>query len=165
MAESTRLAGRNGEIWRAYCRGATMEDLAGRYGVTMQRVSQIIEQVADSIPQQERKALVDAEVDFFRQTRTEIMDLWLNTNGAPVTAGKDGVIVRDPETGEVVRDHTGRLNALNIAERYSARMHKLLGLDAPLAVHLTGEEAEAAKTAAAEALAHLHGGPDAQTSS
>ena len=151
------LAGRNGSVWRDYVRGATQEALAEKYNVSQPRISQIISEVRDSIPQQEREALIKEEIDFLRRMRWELLEVW-DMKAAPVTAGQLGEIVKDPETGEPVRDHSGRLAAAARIESYSARMHKLLGLEASQKIDLNVGEEEAAKRAAADALNHLHGG-------
>lgn len=63
MAGPERLEGRNGEVWRLYLEGHTQEAIAERFGLTQQRVSQIIEQVRESIPEVARvaAALLDLE--------------------------------------------------------------------------------------------------------
>lgn len=163
MAERLRLMGRNGALWREHCRGATQEALAEKYGVSQATVSNAIRAVADGIPQQERAEIIAQEVDFFRDMRMQLLEVF-DQAAAPVTAGKDGDLVRDPATGEYVRDHTGRLNAARMALQYSERMHKLLGLEAAMKLDVGNSEEEAARLAAAQAVAHLHGGDDAQGS-
>ena len=153
MAESTdRLAGRNGAIWRAYCRGATQEKIAEKHGISQARVSQIVNEVRDAIPIEERDALVKREVDFLAGLRDEVMELW--DADAPDLVSNGRVI-------EGIKDHGGRLAALARAESLTARLHRVLGLDAPakLDLSLVGEE-EATRRDAAEALARLHGGTD-----
>jgi hypothetical protein len=151
------------EIWRRYVRGERQIELARAYNLSQQAISAAIARVRDAMPTSTREDIIAREVDFLEATRAEILDLWVNTNGAPVTAGKDGDVVRDPDSGEVVRDHTGRLNAARMALAYSERMAKLLGLDAAVRVDLGKSEEAAAIAAAAEAQAHLHGGtPDAR---
>ena len=151
------------EIWRRYVRGERQIELARAYNLSQQAISAALGRVRDAIPTHTREEIIAREVDFLEATRAEILSLWVDTNGAPVTAGKDGDIVRDPETGDVVRDHTGRLNAARMALAYSERMAKLLGLDAAVRVDLGASEEAAAIAAAAEAQAHLHGGtPDAR---
>jgi hypothetical protein len=157
MAESTRLMGRNGAIWQRYCRGATQEDIALEFDISQTTVSQVITAVADSVPETERRQLIAQEVDFFRQTRFEVMKLW-DAKPTPVTAGKDGEVVRDPATGEVVYDHSGRLAALDRAIRISERMHKLTGLESALKLDVNANEVVAARVAAEEAAAYVHGG-------
>ncbi len=157
MAESPRLMGRNGVIWQRYCRGATQEDLALEFDLSQTQISGIITKVADSVPETERRQLIAQEVDFFRQTRFEVMKLW-DAKPTPVTAGKDGDVVRDPNTGEVVYDHSGRLAALDRAIKISERMHKLTGLESALKLDVNANEVTAAQNAAAEAAAYLHGG-------
>ncbi|MBE4789950.1 sigma factor-like helix-turn-helix DNA-binding protein [Streptomyces caniscabiei] len=63
MAEPERLEGRNGAIWRAYLEGRTQEAIAEEFGVSQQRVSQIISEVRESIPEVNRvaAALLDLE--------------------------------------------------------------------------------------------------------
>lgn len=158
MAESPRLMGRNGEIWRAYCRGATQADLADKHALSQQHIGEIIDKVADSIPERDRRRLIAEEVDFFRALRVQVLEEVWGAKPAPVTAGKDGDIVRDPEDGSIVRDHAGRLAGLDRAVKLSERMHKLLGLEAAMKLDVGVGEEEAAKRAAAEAMAHLHGG-------
>lgn len=156
--EEANLEGRNGEIWRAYYRGEKQGDIAARYGITQARVSQICAQVRASIEPQERAELLKSELDLLSDMRREVLTLLFDMGGAPVTAGKDGDIVRDPETGEVVRDHTGRLNAARVALSISERIAKAAGLDAAQKLEVNAGEEEAARAAAAQAAAHLHGG-------
>lgn len=156
-----RLEGRDGEIWRLFCRGTTQEALAEKFGISQPRVSQIISAIRDSIPIQERVDIVKQEVDFLAGLRAEVLELW-DSVPAPMVAGPRAEIVKD-ENGNTVQDHTGRLAALARAESLTARLHRVLGLDAPakLDLNLQGEE-EAARRAAAEALTRLHGGTDTE---
>lgn len=151
--EEPRLAGRNGEIWRAYCRGATQAALAEEFGISQQRVSQIIAEVRDSIPMEERESTLKQEIDLLRDLRRDVLSLW--DADAPNLVSNGRVI-------EGVKDHGGRLAALARAESLTARLHKITGIEAAQKVDLSvqGEE-EAARRAAADALAHLHGGTDA----
>lgn len=147
------LAGRNGRIWKEYCRGATQEELAEKYELTQPRISQIIAEVRDSIPLDERDALVKQETDLLRDLRREVLELW--DADAPDLVSNGRVI-------EGTKDHGGRLAALAAADRLTARLHRVLGIDAAQKLDLTlpGEIA-AAQKAAAEAITELHGGTDA----
>jgi hypothetical protein len=58
--------------------------------------------------------------------------------GAPVTAGKDGDVVLDPEDATVVRDYSLRLAALEQARKADVEIRKLHGLDAATKVDVTG---------------------------
>lgn len=147
------LAGRNGRIWKEYCRGATQEELAEKYVLSQQRVSQIINQIRDETPFEERDALVKQEVDLLRDLRKDVLELWDKPpNKAYAANGREL---------EGVEDHSGRIAAVKTAETLTARLHRVLGLDAPakLDLNLTGEE-EAARKAAAESLTRLHGGTE-----
>jgi hypothetical protein len=146
------------EIWRRYVRGERQADLARAYSVDQSAISRAIARHRDTIPKGTREEIIAREIDFLESTRNEILSLWVETSGAPVTAGKDGDIVRDPETNEVVRDHTGRLNAARMALAYTESRAKHTGIDAAVRVDLGASEEAAAIAAAAEAQAHLHGG-------
>ncbi|MEV2228390.1 sigma factor-like helix-turn-helix DNA-binding protein [Streptomyces phaeochromogenes] len=63
MAGPERLEGRNGAIWRAYLEGHTQEAIAEKFDITQQRVSQIINDVRESVPEVARvaAALLDLE--------------------------------------------------------------------------------------------------------
>ncbi|MCX4906864.1 sigma factor-like helix-turn-helix DNA-binding protein [Streptomyces sp. NBC_00878] len=58
-----RLEGRNGQVWRLFLEGHTQEAIAERFGISQQRVSQIIDEVRESIPEVARvaAALLDLE--------------------------------------------------------------------------------------------------------
>jgi hypothetical protein len=150
MPKNPALAGRNGLIWKLYCRGMNQEALAEKFELSQVRISQIIAEVRDNIPVIERAEIVKREIDFLDQTRAEVMELF--DADAPNLVSNGRVI-------EGVKDHSGRLAALARAESLTARLHRVMGLDAPqkLDLSLQGEEA-ATQKAAADSLAHLHGG-------
>ncbi|MDQ7910246.1 sigma factor-like helix-turn-helix DNA-binding protein [Phytohabitans sp. ZYX-F-186] len=128
---------RNQAIWAAYCQGATQAEIAAEHGVTQTRVSQIVKRMREAIPQETRQERAERELAFLDQLRREAMEV-VHSKPSPVVAGKDGDIVRDPETNEVVRDHAGRLAAMNQARLLSADVRKLLGLDAPTRTEVSG---------------------------
>jgi hypothetical protein len=100
-----------------------------------------------------------------RSVREEILTLW-DAEPAPVTqrSGEGWDFVTVPgHPDRYVQDHTGRLNAAKLALDYSKRMHALLGLDAATRVDLGVSEEAAARAAAADAIAHLHGGQEGGT--
>lgn len=63
MREDPRLHGRDGAIWRAYLLGHTQERIAADQGISQQRVSQILTEIRESIPQTSKTdaALLDLE--------------------------------------------------------------------------------------------------------
>lgn len=162
MAGQAHTPEQDFEMWKLYARGRRQVDIAREYGITQQAVSQAIARHRATIPEEAKEEIVRREIDFLTSLRDEVLSLWHGTNGVPVTAGKDGDIVHDPETGEVVRDHTGRLTAVRTALQVSERLARVTGIDAALRVDLGAAEESAAQQAAAEALAHLHGGTESK---
>lgn len=157
--ELERLAGRNGQIWRDWVGGRTQESLAAEHGISQPRVSEIIRQVRDSIPEVKREEEVQRSLEMLDQLRVEALKI-LAMRAAPVTAGKDGFVLLDPEDQEVVRDHSGRLRAIETAMRLEHRIGQILGYDAAqkLDMHVEAGERVAAEALALEARQRLHGG-------
>lgn len=108
-----RLDGRNGEIWRGYLFGRTQEALAEEYGISQTRISQIITEVRNTLPETDANELRRADLE-----RLDAM-LPLNIQMA-VNGDKDAVS-----------------SVLKIMERRA----KLLGLDAPTKQEVTGRVA------------------------
>lgn len=158
MTENVGKTGRNGQWWRDYViKGMTMEAIAERDGVDKATVSRAIKTVRDSIPEQER-AEVRAELrDFYRELRMRALEI-AELLPAPVTAGKDGDPVYDPETGQVVRDYSGRLTAYKTAAEMADRERKMMGADEAQRVQVETGEDEAARRLAAESAAYLDQG-------
>jgi DNA-binding transcriptional regulator LsrR (DeoR family) len=145
------LEGRNGQIWKLYCRGWTQDALAERFEVSQPRISQIIRDCRNSIPTLEREEIVKQEVDLLNTLRAEVLDLF---DAAPIPLVSNGRVI------EEIKDHTGRLNALARAESLTARLHKVLGLEAAQKIVVDDGEKAAAERAGAEAAAFVHGGDD-----
>lgn len=151
--EDLRLEGRNGQVWRRHViDGQTQAAVALEFGIGQQRVSQIIAQVRASIPEQDRSEMVQDTMEVLSELHRTAMDL-MRMAGAPVTAGKDGSVVYDPETNQPVRDYSLRLNALKGALAVSESMRRLVGLDAVkgLDINVTGAEDLAARKVAEDA--------------
>jgi hypothetical protein len=157
--EDPRLHGRNGLIWRQHILdGRTQEDVGQEHGITQQRVSEIIGQVRATIPDRDRAELVQDSMEVLRELQTTAMEL-MRMVGAPVTAGKDGDVLYDPEDRSVVRDYSLRLNALKGVLSVNESVRRLVGLDAAkgLDVSVTGAEDAAARMLAEEAARRVMG--------
>jgi hypothetical protein len=136
--EDSRLAGRNGAIWRAHISGATQEAIAAEHGIHQTRVSQIIREIRETLPPEERSHLVTRETEFLDHLRRIALDL---VDRPPIPAysnGKPILMPPDPDgTQAVAEDHSGRLAAWDRALRAHERLSKLLGLDAAAKVDAT----------------------------
>lgn len=110
QSDGPRLEGRNGEIWRSYLFGKTQEAIAEEYGISQQRVSEIVREVRESLPETDAQEL--------RRADLERLDAMLPNNILMAVAGdKDAVS-----------------SVLKIMERRA----KLLGLDAPTRQEIKG---------------------------
>ena len=130
--------GRNGEIYRAvmiYRR--TQQDVAEEFGITQQRVSAIVQQVRDAMPEDERDEMRRATLELYDEITRRVLEV-ADLVPAPLVAGKDGLPVQDPVTGEFVRDYSARLKALELALKPAAERRKLMGLDAAEKLETTG---------------------------
>lgn len=108
--DGPRLEGRNGEIWRGYLFGKTQEALAEEFGISQSRISQVIQEVRESLP--------EADAQELRRADLERLDAMLPNNILMAIAGdKDAVS-----------------SVLKIMERRA----KLLGLDAPTRQEIKG---------------------------
>jgi hypothetical protein len=147
-----RLEGRDGEIWRLYCRNWTQRELAAEFGISQQRVSQIVREVAGSIVAEEKSEIVKREVDLLNSIRREVLELW---DSSPTPMVSNGRII------EGVVDHGGRLAALDRFDKLTKQLHKVLDLESSRKVDVTmvGEE-EAAQRAAADSTAYVFGSTD-----
>lgn len=156
VPEDERLTDRNGLIWRDYCAGRTQAWLAKEYGLSQARVSQIISQVRDGIPEERREEMVERSLELLRDLQAGAVEIY-RMAPAPVFVGKDGDPAIDPDSGEYVRDHSGRLRALETAVKVNESVRKLLGLDAAqkLDMHVEAGEVRAAAALAEEARARL----------
>lgn len=153
-------------IWRDYCGGRTQESLAAEHGISQNRVSQIVAQVRDSLPEEDREEEVRRSLDMLRELRAGALEIW-RMAAAPVTVGKDGDLLYDPELMEdgervLVRDHAGRLRALETALKVDHRIATLLGLDAAqkLDMSVATGEARQAERLAEEAARRVAGTED-----
>lgn len=149
-----RLEGRNGRIWQMTIRGKTQEAIAEELGIDQSTVSRAIASVRASIPEVDKAQAFQRELEFLDVLRDMSLEI-AAMPAAPVTAGKDGEVVYDPETGAIVRDYSGKLAAVDRAVKMHERYAKLLGLEAPSKVDVsvteqTEQAAQAAAVAAAE---------------
>lgn len=126
MADSQdRLSGRNGAIWRAYASGRTQEWIAEQHGISQSRVSQILDEVREVLPADARADWRVIALETLGHLHAEMLEL-VDAEAPPVFF-EDTALTHD---GEVVRDHSGRVAAVDRVLKVQDRAAKLLGLDA-----------------------------------
>lgn len=149
-----RLEGRDGSIWRAYLLGKDQYTLAAEFGISQQRVSQIIKAARADVVDPElntaRQEFLEVQ-RMLQQTAVEIMEMPLPP------AYSNGRMMVD-ENGEPVRDTAARLAAMDRVQKAQDRVLKVLGLEAPTKAEVVIDAGQATAEAAAEALSYLHGG-------
>lgn len=132
--ELRRLDGRNGEIaHRYYMLGESQRQIGEALGIGQQRVSQILAEIRgeiDGTTREDVRAGMAQRMASLRNAMAKLVDM----DGTPVTAGKDGTVVVDPESGEVVRDYGLRVNAAREIRAIEERLAKLYGADEPTRV-------------------------------
>ena len=114
----------------------TFSEIGKRYGITPQAVHQRFQRIAAGLPMPDIAAVRAESLTMLREIEREAIAV-ARMQGAPVTAGKDGGVVYDPETSQVVRDFAGRLQALKLAGWADAEARKLMGADAASKVEST----------------------------
>ncbi|MCE7081148.1 hypothetical protein [Streptomyces sp. ST2-7A] len=163
QTDGERLDARNTDIWNRYLAGWTQTRIAAHHHISHQRVSQILDEIRASIPEEQRRPLITTEVarldDLLARTHSVLNRThWVVHSGEIVYAPID--YVRD-DRGDIALDEEGHpratsverliddapvLAAIDRALKISESRRRLLGLDAPAKVENTGpgsEEADA----------------------
>jgi transcriptional regulator with XRE-family HTH domain len=134
---SSRLEGRDGSVWRAYTiYQRTQEDIAEEFGISQVRVSQIITDTRASIPTEDMDVMRRESIELYRELQRRALEI-VDLVPAPVFVGKDGSIAYD-DHGELVRDYTGRLRAIETAAKMGEHTRKLMGVDSAIKQELSG---------------------------
>lgn len=135
---------RGAEIYRLrVVNRLTQREIAKRLGISQQRVSVLEAGHRAKLPpvdvEAARKEALERHLTVVRKA-AELMEM----NGAPVTAGKDGAVVYDPELKDendnpvVVRDYAGRVAAAKLLLEADREIRKLLGADAATKTEISG---------------------------
>jgi DNA-binding CsgD family transcriptional regulator len=122
-----RLAGRNGEIWRMYTSGLTQQAIAARLGMHQSSVSNVLKQVRDALPADERDDWRIIAIETLRELHAVAVEI---VRSDPPPTFHQGEPLRD-ENGEIVRDASTRLVAIDRLIRIQERAARALGTDSP----------------------------------
>ncbi len=142
MAGNGGNRARDAAIWDLYCNNWSQVALAARFGLSQQRISQIIDSHRAAVPAEEKAERVQRSLMQLDWIARELHALAsaepipAYSNGRPILTG-----VIDPETGEeqVAQDNTGRVVAMRELRATQESMRKLAGLDAKVETSLTVE--------------------------
>lgn len=114
----------------------TCSEIGERYNLSRQRVSQIVAAYAAALPPIDAEAMRRRSLELHEAAQRMAMEL-AEREGAPVYVGKDGSIAYD-EAGNVVRDYSLRLSALETMRKADVEIRKLHGLDAATKIEQSG---------------------------
>lgn len=132
-SRSADLLGRNGEVYKRWAiHRWSQARIAEHYGISQQRVSQIVNDARKEVGPILHQELAEQSREVLSHIQAESLRIAeLARRGAPVTAGKDGDVVEDPETGAAVRDYSGYLAAMTLAAKMDAELARRFGVNAP----------------------------------
>lgn len=150
-----QLEGRNYRIWMARADGATPQQIAEKFEMSVPNVHAILKQYAASIPEEERMQTAKLRRTYLDKLIRKTMEL-VEKPPAPAFApnGKPHV---DPTTGEPVYDYSLRLNSIAAAVKLDERVARLTGTDNAIqySVNVSTEAQQATQDAAAKELAEF----------
>lgn len=129
--DTPEIEARNEKIFEAWSIWSkTNRQIAEEFGISQQRVSQIIRKWRDDHPVV-RDELASQSITMLNELRRRQFALAEQIKaGAPVAVGKDGNKLYEDD-GTAVRDYSGYLKALAEVRLTDAQIAKRMGLDAP----------------------------------
>lgn len=137
-ADRLPLTDQEAEVYRLYVVARwSQQKIADHIGVTQPRISYILSSARAKMPPIDLVAMRQESISLHHHIQREAIAL-AEMNGAPVTAGKDGDVIYDPEGNGVVRDFAGRVAALKLALEADRELRKLMGADAATKTEVSG---------------------------
>lgn len=120
----------------------TLAEIGAEVGFSEQRVSQIMKELLEAVPQQTREEMIARSAITLDSVHRRLEDLYEKVkDGAPVAVGKDGAILYEPghdgEHGFEVRDYGGVVTVLKEIRATDDAIAKRWGLNAPDRVEST----------------------------
>jgi hypothetical protein len=131
------LAERRRQGWDLYVAGWTQREIAEHFGIDQSTVSDDFAALRAETPRQTREQLIEKHQASLAWATRRLREL-AEKPAPPVTAGQLGAVVRDPLTGEIVRDYGLQRQAALDLVRLQEREAKLLGLNAADVVEVSG---------------------------
>jgi hypothetical protein len=128
---------RNAAIYRLrVVNRLTFSEIGERYGISYQRAWQIVQDYAAALPPIDAEAMRRRSLELHEAAQRMAMEL-AEREGAPVYVGKDGALAYD-DAGQLVRDYSLRLSALETMRKADVEIRKLHGLDAATKQEISG---------------------------
>jgi hypothetical protein len=130
---------RDAHIWELYVNGHSQPALAKQFGLSHQRISQIVQSFRDAIKPEDKAEIV---VRSFGQLHWMERELHALAASPPIPAYSNGrpiVTSVDPDTGDdvVAEDHSHRVTAMRELRATNESIRKLTGADAKVESSVT----------------------------
>jgi predicted DNA-binding protein YlxM (UPF0122 family) len=138
------LVERDQRIWMQRVRGASLAEIAAEHKITKARVSQVLAQVAATLPPDTVSHLKTVALEVHDKIRQDLFEL-AEKPPAPSFA-PNGKPLLDPETEKPIYDYKLRLEAYNTLIKELQLWQRLTGVDAPTQ-HAVVETSEAVQQA------------------
>lgn len=133
-----KIAARRAEMYERYIAGWTQARLAEHYGLSRMTVHRDLNKHRETIPRATREEIRQNHQDQLERIKDSLAEL-VEMAGTPVTAGKDGAVVFDPETCAPVRDYSLRIQAQRELRAVIEREAKMFGVDEATKVEHSGQ--------------------------
>lgn len=119
------LEDRNRTIYELFCTGKSMQEIAERFGVSRQRIAQIISQFQQNLPDDDMRTLHRARLESYINAAN------IHIHGRPpYKTSPTGTVVYDNE-GYPVVDITALGSLIDVARKLTESARKLDALDLP----------------------------------
>jgi len=133
---STELEVRNRSMYRLYASGKSLQDLSDQFGVSRQRVAQIIARFAEAgVSDDESRSLMRTQLEYLQSEMIAIV-----SRGPVPAVNVKGEIIYN-ENGEPIADYSAVIDAADAARKISESIRRQDALDLPRRKQLIEDEA------------------------
>lgn len=126
---------RNREMFALRSKGASLAELAERYGVTVQAVSHALKTYRERMPEESKEDMRKDLTEFYREQMYRMMTI---AEKGPIPAYSNGRPIID-ENDEMVQDYSGVAKSVDLAIKISGELRKMLGLDDATKIDTSGK--------------------------
>ena len=119
-------------IWEAACRREPSQKIAERYGITRQRVNQIVKTMGGQVTPEARSEMIARTAQLYDEWLWDTAQL-VRADPIPAFSNGRAILLDD---GTPALDHSGRLAAMQTGLKITESWRKMIGLDQPAKVEV-----------------------------